>query len=534
MSQPPCDQTAAWHQLQTLFNARGRDFDLRQAFHDHPQRSSTLAVEAPMVFGDLSKHLWDDGIRDALIALAAERGVAERRDAMLRGEAINTTEHRTVRHAALRTPAGAPTDDASAALARTEAAAFMAYAEQIRAEGKITDVVNIGIGGSDLGPQMAVVALHPHVTPGIRFHFVANVDAHDLDTTLSGLNAASTLFLDSSKTFGTRETLVNAQLAMDWARAQCVADLPAHFVGVTANPEAARKHGMGTVFQFWDWVGGRYSMWSAIGLSIAIASGKDGFQAMLDGAHAMDRHFAEAAPAQNLPMLLGLIDVWYRNFHGFGSRSIAPYHHGLRRLPAYLQQLEMESNGKWVDRDGHPMAVGTSPVLWGEPGTNGQHSYFQMLHQGTDRIPVEFIVVAHPDHPHVASHRTLLANALAQSRALMIGRSLEEVLADAGPAPSDEVIAVSKQRAFRGNRPSTTLLIERLDPKTLGALIALHEHRVFTSAAVWGINAFDQWGVELGKTLALDVEARMTDPGRSRADLDSSTASLMKRLESMA
>jgi len=534
MSLPPCDQTLAWHHLQGWFDTRGRDFDLRQAFHDHPQRSAQLAIEAPMVFGDLSKHLWDEEIRDALLALAADRGVTERRDAMLRGDPINSTEHRSVRHTALRTPAGAPSDDAAAALARAEAAAFLAFAEQVRAEGKITDVVNIGIGGSDLGPQMAVAALHPHVTPTIRFHFVANVDAHDLDTTLDGLDAARTLFLVSSKTFGTRETLVNAQLAMDWARAQGVTDLRSHFVGVTANPEAARTHGMGTVFQFWDWVGGRYSMWSAIGLSIAIALGRDGFQAMLDGAHAMDLHFAQAAPANNLPMLLGLIDVWYRNFHGFDSRSIAPYHHGLRRLPAYLQQLEMESNGKWVDREGRPMAVGTAPVLWGEPGTNGQHSYFQMLHQGTDRIPVEFIVVARPDHAHADSHRTLLANALAQSRALMIGRSLEEVLAEAGPSPSAEMVAVSKQRAFRGNRPSTTLLIERLDPRTLGALVALHEHRVFTSAAIWGINAFDQWGVELGKTLALDVEARMTNPAQSRSDLDSSTVGLLQRLELMA
>jgi len=533
MTQPPCEQTTAWHHLENIFDARGRSFDLRQAFHDHPERTQMLSIAAPLVFGDLSKHLWDGDIRDALLALAAERGVTARRDAMLHGEVINTTEHRTVRHAALRTPAGSPFDDEAAGKARAEAAAFLDFAEAIRAEGKITDVVNIGIGGSDLGPQMAVAALNSHVTPKIRFHFVANVDAHDMDTTLRGLNAAQTLFLVSSKTFGTRETLVNAQLAMDWARAQGVTDLAAHFVGVTANPEGARRHGMGVVFEFWDWVGGRYSMWSAIGLSIAIALGKEGFQAMLDGAHQMDLHFAQAEPAQNLPLMLGLVDVWYRNFHGFGSRSIAPYHHGLRRLPAYLQQLEMESNGKWVDREGRAMSVGTSPVLWGEPGTNGQHSYFQMLHQGTDRIPVEFIVVAQADHPHHDSHRTLLSNALAQSRALMIGRTLEEVLAEAGPAPSPEVVAVSKQRVFRGNRPSTTLLIDRLDPKTLGALIALHEHRVFTTGAIWGINSFDQWGVELGKTLALDVEARLTNPKLDRSDLDASTRALLQRLEAL-
>jgi glucose-6-phosphate isomerase len=247
----------------------------------------------------------------------------------------------------------------------------------------------------------------------------------------------------------------------------------------------------------------------------------------------MDLHFAHSEPANNLPLQLGLLDVWYRNFHGFGSRSIAPYHHGLRRLPAYLQQLEMESNGKWVDREGRGLAVGTSPVLWGEPGTNGQHSYFQMLHQGTDRIPVEFIVVAKPDHAHSGSHRTLLSNALAQSRALMVGRSLEEVLAQAGPAPSERELAVSKQRVFQGNRPSTTLLLDHLDARTLGALIALHEHRVFTSGAIWGINSFDQWGVELGKTLALDLEARLADPARDRSDLDSSTRSLLQRLESV-
>jgi len=533
MTTPPCDKTPAWQHLQRLYDTRGRAFELRQAFQDQAQRGTDFSIAAPLVFGDLSKHLWDGEIRNALIALAAERGVSERRDAMLQGEPINSTEQRSVRHVALRTPAGSAFDDQAASEARAEKDAFLDFAETIRHQGKITDVVNIGIGGSDLGPQMAVIALQAQVMQSIRFHFVANVDAHDLDSTLAGLKAQHTLFLVSSKTFGTRETLVNAQLAMDWARAQGVTQLSEHFVGVTAHPEAARQHGMGTVFKFWDWVGGRYSMWSAIGLSIAIALGRDGFQALLDGAHAMDLHFAHSEPANNLPLQLGLLDVWYRNFHGFGSRSIAPYHHGLRRLPAYLQQLEMESNGKWVDREGRVLAVGTSPVLWGEPGTNGQHSYFQMLHQGTDRIPVEFIVVAKPDHAHSGSHRTLLSNALAQSRALMVGRSLEEVLAQAGPAPSERELAVSKQRVFQGNRPSTTLLLDHLDARTLGALIALHEHRVFTSGAIWGINSFDQWGVELGKTLALDLEARLADPARDRSDLDSSTRSLLQRLESV-
>jgi glucose-6-phosphate isomerase len=390
-------------------------------------------------------------------------------------------------------------------------AAMLAYAEQVRADGAITDVVNIGIGGSDLGPQMAVAALESFCIEGKRFHFVSNIDGHELAAVLKRVRPESTLFLVASKTFTTLETMTNARSAKAWFEQQGGQDIARHFAALTTNVEAARQFGIATTFGFWDWVGGRYSLWSAIGLPIAIAVGAQGFREMLSGAHAMDEHFRTEPLARNLPVRLGLLDVWYRNFHGFGSRSIAPYHSALRRLPAYLQQLEMESNGKSVDAQGQPLAVATSPVLWGEPGTNGQHAYFQMLHQGTDRVPVEFIAVREPAHALAGHHALLLANALAQAQALMQGKP------DAGG-----------HRNFSGNRPSTFFLLDALTPASLGALLALHEHRVFTSGALWGIDSFDQWGVELGKVLAADI-ARRLDSG-STEGLDASTAGLLAQL----
>jgi glucose-6-phosphate isomerase len=321
----------------------------------------------------------------------------------------------------------------------------------------------------------------------------------------------STLFLVASKTFTTLETMTNARSAKAWFEQQGGQDIARHFAALTTNVEAARQFGIATTFGFWDWVGGRYSLWSAIGLPIAIAVGAQGFRELLSGAHAMDEHFRTEPLGRNLPVRLGLLDVWYRNFHGFGSRSIAPYHSALRRLPAYLQQLEMESNGKSVDAQGQPLAVATSPVLWGEPGTNGQHAYFQMLHQGTDRVPVEFIAVREPAHALAGHHELLLANALAQAQALMQGRP------DAGG-----------HRNFSGNRPSTFFVLDALTPASLGALLALYEHRVFTSGAIWGIDSFDQWGVELGKVLAADI-ARRLESG-STEGLDPSTAALLVQL----
>jgi glucose-6-phosphate isomerase len=355
---------------------------------------------------------------------------------------------------------------------------------------------------------MAVLALDAFAIPGKRFHFVSNVDGHELASTLSRLKPESTLFLIASKTFTTIETMTNAASAKAWFAANGGTDIARHFAALTTNVAAANAFGITTTFGFWDWVGGRYSLWSAIGLPLAIAIGEQGFREFLVGAHDMDEHFRTAPLKSNLPVRLGLLDVWYRNFHGFSSRSIAPYHSALRRLPAYLQQLEMESNGKQVDATGEALPFGTSPVLWGEPGTNGQHAYFQMLHQGTDVVPVEFVAVKKPRHSLTGHHTLLLANVLAQAQALMLGK------ADAGG-----------HKNFPGNRPSTFLLLDDLTPTSLGALIALQEHRVFVSGSLWGINSFDQWGVELGKVLAKDVEARLNSGNSS--GLDGSTAGLL-------
>ena len=388
---------------------------------------------------------------------------------------------------------------------------MLAYAEAVRSDAAITDVVNIGIGGSDLGPQMAVLALAAQAHPGKRLHFVSNVDGHALDTVLCTLRPETTLFLIASKTFTTAETMANAQSAKAWFEAGGGKDVARHFAALTTNVAAANAWGIQTTFGFWDWVGGRYSLWSAIGLPLAIAVGAQGFSDFLAGAHAMDEHFRTADLAVNLPVRLGLLDVWYRNFHGFTSRCVAPYHQGLARFPAYLQQLEMESNGKRVGLDGQALPYATSPVVWGEPGTNGQHAFFQMLHQGTDVIPVDFIAVRDAAHALPGHQEKLLANALAQAQALMVGQ------ADVGG-----------HKHFPGNRPSTFLLLERLDAVSLGALVALYEHRVFVSGAVWGLNSFDQWGVELGKVLARDIEARLASG--DTAGLDASTAGLLEKL----
>jgi len=511
-----CDRTPAWAALRSQADGGGRAFDLRQAFAADPGRVPALSQEAPHVFADLSKNLLDAGTEKLLLELARQCGLQARRDAMFAGEHINSTEDRAVMHFLLRANGSVPAGSAHGqagdrAQVRETLDAMLAYAESVRADHTITDVVNIGIGGSDLGPQMAVLALDEFVAPGKRFHFVSNVDGHELAGVLRGLAPEHTLFLIASKTFTTAETMANARSARRWFEQSGGKDVARHFAALTTNVAAASDFGIRTTFGFWDWVGGRYSLWSAIGLPIALAIGEQGFRALLAGAHAMDEHFRTAPLARNLPVRLGLLDIWYRDFLGLGSRCIAPYHSALRRLPAYLQQLEMESNGKRVDLDGQPLPFATSPVLWGEPGTNGQHAYFQMLHQGTDVVPLEFIAVRTPAHELPGHHPQLLANALAQAQALMVGR------ADAGG-----------HRDFPGNRPSTFFVLERLTPESLGAFIAMYEHRVFTSGALWGINSFDQWGVELGKVLARDLEPRLASG--DVAGLDASTAGLVARL----
>ena len=510
-----CDQTPAWAALQAQFDGAGQRFDLRAAFAAEPQRFATFSQSAPYLFADLSKNLIDAATQQLLFELARGCGVEPHRDAMFAGEKINHTEQRAVMHWLLRSPAvgaGKPLATESQQVHST-LDKMLAYAEQVRSDAAITDVVNIGIGGSDLGPQMAVLALDAFATPAKRVHFVSNVDGHELARVLAQVRPQSTLFLIASKTFTTIETMTNARSAKQWFETQGGTDIARHFAALTTNVTAANEFGIDTTFGFWDWVGGRYSMWSAIGLPIAIAIGATGFRDFLAGAHAMDEHFRSTALEHNLPVRLALLDLWYRNFHGFTSRSIAPYHSALRRVPAYLQQLEMESNGKRVDGAGQTLPFGTSPVLWGEPGTNGQHAYFQMLHQGTDVVPLEFVAVKKARHDLPGHHSQLLANVLAQAQALMLGQ------ADAGG-----------HRHFPGNRPSSFLLLDDLTPASLGALIALQEHRVFVSGALWGINSFDQWGVELGKVLARDIEPRLHSGDAS--GLDGSTAGLLQRLRS--
>lgn len=543
MTHARCDQSPVWAELRAHFERSGQGLNLREAFAADAARFETWSLQAPEVFADLSKNLIDDATLALLLQLARDCGVEAQRDAMFSGAIVNATEGRAVLHTALRAPAGQGPfcDEVQAALDR-----MLAFAEGVRdaAASGIRDIVHIGIGGSDLGPAMVVGALQSasdtYCQPAQRLHFVSNVDGHDLAAVLPGLDPHKTLFVIASKTFTTQETLANALAARAWFLQQGGQDIARHFVATSSNVQAAAQFGISTTFGFWDWVGGRYSLWSVIGLPIAIAIGARNFRALLAGAHAMDQHFREQPLARNLPVLLGLLDVWYRNFHGFSSRCIAPYHQGLKRLPAYLQQLEMESNGKGVDREGQALPYGSSPVIWGEPGTNGQHAFFQMLHQGTDVIPVEFIAVRQPEHgSHVSGeladllheqHRMLLANCLAQSQALMQGKTVEQALQEKAPTASSELgaLTVARHRSFPGNRPSTTLLLDRLTPRSLGALIALYEHRVFVSGALWGINSFDQWGVELGKALCKELLPRLAS-GDTQG-LDGSTAGLMNWL----
>ena len=511
------DQTAAWQNLADLAKTFSA-FDLRDAFASDAQRASHFSQEAPGVFADLSKNHWDARIEAQLLALAEQAGVLTHRNRMFNGEAINATENRAVMHWLLRHPAEGAAAEALAPSVKSSLKDvhktlndMLSFAKKIRADAQITDVVNIGIGGSDLGPQMAVMALQSYAVKDKRFHFVSNADGHELDAILKGLKAENTLFLVASKTFTTLDTMTNALSAKRWFEAQGGTEVSRHFAALTTNVEAAGKFGIQTCFGFWDWVGGRYSLWSAVGLPLAIAIGADKFREFLAGAHAMDQHFLHADPAQNLPIRLGLLDVWYRNFLHYTSRCIAPYHSALKRYAPYLQQLEMESNGKQVDQSGQALPHGTSPVLWGEPGTNGQHAFFQMLHQGTDVVPLEFVAVKNATHALPDHQALLLSNALAQAQALMVGQS------DTGG-----------HKNFTGNRPSTFILLNDLSPFNLGALIALQEHRVFVSGAVWGINSFDQWGVELGKVLAKDIHARIASG--EVAGLDASTAQLLQRI----
>ncbi|QDF97201.1 glucose-6-phosphate isomerase [Azoarcus sp. DD4] len=516
--------TPAWRAL-AAHRAELGDVRMRAQFEADPGRFERHTLRAAGLFLDYSKNRIDDRTLPLLLALARERGLDGARAAMFAGRRINNTEDRAVLHVALRNRSDTPieVDGKDVMPAVREVLARMGeFAEAVR-EGlwrgytreAITDVVNIGIGGSDLGPAMVCQALATHGHPRLRMHFVSNIDGDHLAGVLAGLNPARTLFVIASKTFTTIETMTNAASARKWflAGGGSEADIARHFVAVSTNAERVAAFGidLANMFGFWDWVGGRYSLWSAVGLPIALQVGRARFEELLDGAHAMDRHFVEAPLEANMPVILGLLGVWYRGFFGAGSLCVAPYAQALARLPAYLQQLEMESNGKSVTRDGQPVDAATCPVIWGEPGTNGQHAFFQLLHQGTDLIPVDFIAPLAAGHGLPDHHRLLLANCIAQSKALMVGKSADEVRAELGAAgmAGEALEALVPHRVFPGNRPSNTLLLPDLSPAALGALIALYEHKVFVQSVIWGINAFDQWGVELGKQIASRIGAEL-------------------------
>ncbi|HRK23792.1 MAG TPA: glucose-6-phosphate isomerase [Beijerinckiaceae bacterium] len=535
--------TPAWRALRR--HARSlRGVEMRSLFAGDADRFRRLSLKAEGLLLDYSKNCLTTRTRALLVRLAEASDLAARRDAMFGGAAINTTERRSVLHTALRNLAGTPVlvdgRDVMPEVA-AERARCLAFAEAVRggtiraANGKpFTAVVNIGIGGSDLGPAMVTRALSPFCHRRIASLFVSNVDGADLADTLARLDPATTLVIVSSKTFTTQETMMNAVSARAWiAGALGEAAVGAHFAAVSTNMAATQAFGIDAsrVFRFWDWVGGRYSVWSAIGLPVMIAIGARNFEAFLGGAEAMDRHFRNAPFHRNMPVLMALTGVWHRSILGYPSHAVLPYEQRLARFPAYLQQLDMESNGKGVRLDGSAVAGATGPIIWGEPGTNGQHAFYQLIHQGTNVIPADVLIGAEPVAADASHHRALVANALAQTEALMRGRTLDEAraqLAAAGAAPA-EVERLAPHKVFSGNRPTNTLIYRRLDPATLGKLIALYEHKVFVQGVLWNINSFDQWGVELGKELCARLMPVVAGE-RPPVGLDASTAGLVDHL----
>jgi len=530
-----------WTRLKALYNARisRKIIDL---FEDD-KRAGEYSIDADGLLFDYSKTQIDAEVQAALIALAEARGVVARRDAMFDGAAINETEGRPVLHTALRNLSGGPVNVDGADVmpgVRETLARMQRFAADLRdgtfrgAGGTITDVVNIGIGGSHLGPEMATLALGPY-HDGPRCHFVANVDGADIADALAGLDAGRTLVIIASKTFTTIETMTNARTAFDWI-AGGVAAPAAQFVALSSAQDKTAEFGIPPerVFGFEDWVGGRYSVWGPIGLSLMLAIGPENFEAFLRGAEEMDRHFQSAPLAQNMPVQLALVGLWHHQICGYPTRAVLPYDQRLARLPAYLQQLEMESNGKSVAMDGTALFYPSGPVVWGEPGTNGQHAFYQLIHQGTQVVPCEFIVAATGHEPDLAHQHTLLvANCLAQSEALMRGRNLEaaRALMQAAGFDGDELERQARHRVFVGNRPSTTLIYDRLSPRRLGQIIALYEHRVFVEGVILGINSFDQWGVELGKELAKVLQPVLEGQAEDE-DKDGSTRQLVKFVQS--
>jgi glucose-6-phosphate isomerase len=535
MSTPPLRDTDAWRALEDHFQGI-RNLHLRELFAGDPARGERLTLAAEGIYLDYSKNRVTDETLRLLLGLAAERGVAERRDAMFAGEHINVTEDRAVLHVALRAPPDATIDvDGENVVPKVQAVLerMSAFSDRVRSgEWKghtgrpIRNVVNIGIGGSDLGPVMAYEALRFYARRDLTFRFVSNVDGTDIAEATRDLDSEETLFIVSSKTFTTLETLTNARTARDWLLAELGDEsaVAKHFVAVSTNAEEVAKFGIDTanMFEFWDWVGGRYSMDSAIGLSTMVAVGPESFRRMLAGFHALDEHFLTAPFERNLPVILGLLAVWYADFFEAETVAVLPYDQYLKRFPAYLQQLTMESNGKSVTLDGVPVDYDTGAIFWGEPGTNGQHSFYQLLHQGTKLVPADFIGFLRSLNPVGDHHDLLMANVFAQTEALAFGKTPEEVRAEG----TEESLV--PHRVFEGNRPSNTILAGQLDPETLGKLVALYEHSVFVQGAIWNVNSFDQWGVELGKVLAQRIGAELESAEEPELTHDSSTNALIR------
>jgi glucose-6-phosphate isomerase len=538
---PAAGKRAAWQAL----NDHHREIErlrLQDLFAADARRGERMTAEAAGVFLDYSKNRITDETIKLLVSLAEQSGLRQRIDAMFRGERINTTENRSVLHVALRAPRGASiivdghnvVPDVHAVLDKMSAFANRVRGSQWKGHtGKpIRNVVNIGIGGSDLGPVMAYEALKSYSDRAMTFRFVSNVDGTDLVEATRDLDPAETLFIVSSKTFTTLETMTNAHSAREWSLGGLGGDAKAvarHFVAVSTNAEKVAEFGIDpdNMFEFWDWVGGRYSMDSAIGLSTMLAIGPDNFRAMLDGFHEIDEHFRTAPFERNLPVLMGLLAIWYNDFFGAETVAVLPYEQYLKRFPAYLQQLTMESNGKHVTLDGSHVACPTGPIYWGEPGTNGQHSFYQLIHQGTRLIPCDFIAFGQPLNPLGRHHDILLANVFAQAEALAFGKTREQVEAEKTPK------WLVPHRTFEGNRPSNMILMERLTPAALGKLVALYEHNVFTQGVIWNIDSFDQWGVELGKVLAQRIIPEIESAKEPALRHDSSTNNLIRRLRRM-
>jgi glucose-6-phosphate isomerase len=532
--------TSEWTTLGTL---RGEleGYHIRDMFESDPFRFEKMHLKIGPMLIDYSKHRVTADVLRALFDLARAANVEERRDSMLAGERVNETEGRAALHTALRnhSPEPAYVDGVDVMPAvKAVLSRMRSFTEAVRGGDwvghsgqKIRTVINIGIGGSDLGPAMVEQALGFFSDPDLAFHFVSNVDGTDIASALSNADPGSTLFVVASKTFTTQETMTNAETAKSWLLAH-FADQAAtarHFVAVSTNEEKVTEFGIDpqNMFEFWDWVGGRYSLWSSIGMTIALAVGMDNFEQFLAGAHEIDVHFANAPLERNAPVIMAMLGVWYINFWDAESHAIIPYDQYLSRFSAYFQQGDMESNGKSVRMDGTKIGYNTGPIIWGEPGTNGQHAFFQLLHQGTRLVPADFILAARSHHPLGRHHAMLTANFLAQTRALMLGKTTEEARADLEAVGVADADYLARHKTYAGNQPTTSLMVPEIDPRTLGMLVALYEHKIFVQGAVWGVNSFDQWGVELGKQLAGDLLPMVEHQSSDESTLDSSTAGLL-------